>query len=109
MVGEATNWARDLVNEPAGTMTPTALALEAKKMAKDAGLSITVRDRKKIAALKMGMFLGRRQGQRGRAAAGPGELHPQGGRQGSGPTAVPRRQGDHLRLRWPLAQALGRR
>jgi len=58
MVGEATNWARDLVNEPAGTMTPSALALEAKKMAKAAGLSITVGDRKKIAALEMGLFLG---------------------------------------------------
>jgi len=57
-VARATNWARDLVNEPAGTMTPTALALEAKKMAKAAGLSITVGDRKKIASLEMGMFLG---------------------------------------------------
>ena len=57
-VASATNWARDLVNEPAGTMTPTTLAAEAKKMAREAGLSITVGDRKRIAALKMGMFLG---------------------------------------------------
>jgi leucyl aminopeptidase len=55
---EATNWARDLVNEPAGTMTPTILADEAKKMAKEVGLNISIGDRKKIDELKMGMFLG---------------------------------------------------
>jgi leucyl aminopeptidase len=54
----ATNWARDLVNEPAGTMTPTALAEEAKKMAKEVGLNIAIGDRKKIESLKMGLFLG---------------------------------------------------
>ncbi len=57
-IGTATNWARDLVNEPAGTMTPTILADEAKRMAKEAGLAIHVLDRKKIEELKMGMFLG---------------------------------------------------
>ncbi|MEW6432449.1 MAG: leucyl aminopeptidase [Myxococcota bacterium] len=54
----ATNWARDLVNEPAGTMTPTRLADEAKKMAREVGLHIAIGDRKKIEELKMGMFLG---------------------------------------------------
>ncbi|MCC6336016.1 MAG: leucyl aminopeptidase [Myxococcales bacterium] len=54
----ATNWARDLVNEPAGTMTPRVLAEEAKNMAKDVGLHIAIGDRKKIEELKMGMFLG---------------------------------------------------
>jgi leucyl aminopeptidase len=58
LVAESTNWARDLVNEPAGTMTPTILAEEAKKMAKESGLSIFVGDQKKIEELKMGMFLG---------------------------------------------------
>ncbi len=57
-VVDATNWARDLVNEPAGTMTPTILADEAKKMAKEVGLNISIGDRKKIEELKMGMFLG---------------------------------------------------
>jgi leucyl aminopeptidase len=56
-VAEATNWARDLVNEPAGTMTPGILAEEAKRMATTAGLAITVLDRKQIAELKLGMFL----------------------------------------------------
>ncbi len=57
LVAQATNWARDLVNEPAGTMTPTLLANEAKTMAKEVGLHVTVGDRKKIEELKMGMFL----------------------------------------------------
>jgi len=57
-VVDATNWARDLVNEPAGTMTPNILADEAKRMAKDAGLTIEISDQKKIEALKMGLFLG---------------------------------------------------
>lgn len=58
LVGQATNWARDLVNEPPATMTPTILAEQAKIMAKEAGLNIAIGDRKKITELKMGMFLG---------------------------------------------------
>jgi leucyl aminopeptidase len=58
LIAESTNWARDLVNEPAGTMTPTILADAAKAMAKEAGLNISVGERKKIEELKMGMFLG---------------------------------------------------
>lgn len=57
-IADATNWARDLVNEPAGTMTPSILADQAKKMAKESGLHIEVLERKKIEELKMGMFLG---------------------------------------------------
>ena len=58
LVAHATNWARDLVNEPAGTMTPSILADEARTMAKEVGLNIAIHDKKKIAELKMGMFLG---------------------------------------------------
>jgi leucyl aminopeptidase len=61
-VAEATNWAKDLVNEPAGSLTPTALADAAKKMAGEAGLEIEVLGRKDIEKLKMGMFLGVTQG-----------------------------------------------
>jgi leucyl aminopeptidase len=61
-VGEATNWAKDLVNEPAAAMTPGRLADEARRMAKAAGLEITVRGRKEIEKLKMGMFLAVGQG-----------------------------------------------
>lgn len=57
-IAEAANFARDLVNEPAGTMTPTILAEQAKAMAKEAGLQLHVFDRKKIAELNMGLFLG---------------------------------------------------
>ena len=60
----ATNWARDMVNEPAGTMTPTALAEEARKMAKACGLNLSLGDRKKLEELKMGMFIGVTQGSR---------------------------------------------
>ncbi|MBL8910044.1 MAG: leucyl aminopeptidase [Archangium sp.] len=58
LVAHATNWARDLVNEPPATMTPTILADAAKTMAKEVGLNIAIGDRKKITELKMGMFLG---------------------------------------------------
>lgn len=58
LVAEGTNWARDLVNEPPATMTPTILADAAKTMAKEVGLNIAIGDRKKITELKMGMFLG---------------------------------------------------
>jgi leucyl aminopeptidase len=63
-VSAATNWARDLVNEPAGTMTPTHLADEAKRMAKEAGLNLQIGDRKKLEELKMGMFIGVTQGSK---------------------------------------------
>ena len=61
-VADATNWARDLVNEPAGALTPSVLADAAKKMAAEAGLQIEVLGRKEIEKLKMGMFLGVTQG-----------------------------------------------
>ncbi|HXN41094.1 MAG TPA: M17 family peptidase N-terminal domain-containing protein, partial [Myxococcaceae bacterium] len=44
-IAEATNWARDLVNEPAASLTPTRLAEHAQKLAEQAGLEISVGDR----------------------------------------------------------------
>jgi leucyl aminopeptidase len=61
-VAEATNWARDMVNEPAGVMTPTRLAEEARKAADASGLKVSIGGRKQIEKLKMGMFLGVAQG-----------------------------------------------
>ena len=61
-LSSATNWARDLVNEPAGALNPTTLTQEAVAMAKAAGLGIEVLERKDIEKLKMGMFLGVTQG-----------------------------------------------
>ncbi|MBX5481908.1 MAG: leucyl aminopeptidase [Myxococcaceae bacterium] len=60
-VAEAVNWARNLVNEPAGVMTPQQLAAEARSLA-SLGLKVTVRGRKEIEKLRMGMFLGVAQG-----------------------------------------------
>ncbi len=61
-IADATNWARDLVNEPAGVMTPTRLAEEARRAAEAAGLTIDVKGLDGIRELKMGMFLGVTQG-----------------------------------------------
>jgi leucyl aminopeptidase len=61
-IAEATNWARNLVNEPAGVLTPARLADEARKAAETSGLKISVGGRKQIQKLKMGMFLGVAQG-----------------------------------------------
>ncbi len=54
--------ARDLVNEPAGELTPARLASAAQKLAREAGLRIEVLERPQIERLKMGMFLGVAQG-----------------------------------------------
>ncbi len=57
LVGQATNWARNLVNEPPATMTPVLLTEQARLMAKEVGLNVAIHDRKKIEELKMGLFL----------------------------------------------------
>jgi leucyl aminopeptidase len=61
-VAEATNWARDLVNEPPNVVNPERLAEAAKEVAKDVGLKATVGGRREIEQLNMGMFLGVAQG-----------------------------------------------
>jgi leucyl aminopeptidase len=62
IIGEAQNFARDLVNEPSNKLTPRILAEKAEAMAKEAGLAIEVLDEKKIADLKMGALLSVAQG-----------------------------------------------
>jgi leucyl aminopeptidase len=59
VVAAAINHARDLINEPAAVMTPTALAADAQAIAKKhkGSVSVTVLDRKQCEALGMGMFL----------------------------------------------------
>ncbi|HVZ88023.1 MAG TPA: leucyl aminopeptidase [Polyangia bacterium] len=54
--------ARDLVNEPAGVLTPTKIAELASEWAKAAGLSVEVLDRAACAQLGMGLFLAVAQG-----------------------------------------------
>ena len=61
-IGEATNAARRMANEPANRMTPTLLAEAAKVLAKDAGVRIEVLDADRCRALGMGSFLSVAQG-----------------------------------------------
>jgi leucyl aminopeptidase len=58
VLGECTNLARALSNEPSNTLTPRVFADRALALAKDAGLSVEVIDEKRIAELKMGLLLG---------------------------------------------------
>ncbi|MBN1205109.1 MAG: leucyl aminopeptidase [Myxococcaceae bacterium] len=61
-VAEATNWARELVNEPPNVVNPERLAQAAQEVAKEAGLKATIGGRREIERLKMGMFLAVAQG-----------------------------------------------
>jgi leucyl aminopeptidase len=61
-IGEATNAARRMANEPANRMTPTLLAETAKDLAKEAGVRIEVLDADRCRALGMGSFLSVAQG-----------------------------------------------
>ena len=54
--------ARDLVNEPAGTLTPTVLGNRAKALSRKYGFKCTVMTPDRIRKLKMGAFLGVAQG-----------------------------------------------
>ena len=54
--------ARDLVNEPAGVLTPTRLAALASEWAEQAGLTVEILDRAACAALGMGLYLAVSQG-----------------------------------------------
>jgi leucyl aminopeptidase len=61
-IAEATAMARDLVNEPAGRITPKALAARARDVARDYGLQVEVLGREQIRKLDMNLFLGVAQG-----------------------------------------------
>ncbi len=62
IIAEATNLARDMVNEPANYMTPSHMAETATKLAKSHGLEVSVLEREQIAELGMGALLGVAQG-----------------------------------------------
>jgi leucyl aminopeptidase len=63
VVAQAVNHARDLINEPAAVVTPSALAADAQAIGKKhKSLAVTVLDSKKCAELGMGMFLAVGQG-----------------------------------------------
>ena len=62
VIGDAQNFARDLINEPSNKLTPKILAEKAEAMARQAGLSVDVLDERRIADLKMGALLSVAQG-----------------------------------------------
>lgn len=66
VIVDAVNWARDLVNTPAGDMVPATLAAEAQKMAKAAGITCKVWNETQ---LKTGGF-------NGMLAVGQGSANP---------------------------------
>jgi leucyl aminopeptidase len=58
ILGEYSNVARELSNEPGNNLTPRVFADRATQIAKAAGLEIEVFDEHKITELRMGMLLG---------------------------------------------------
>ncbi|MCD4760643.1 leucyl aminopeptidase [bacterium] len=63
LMAQGTVQARDLINEPAGKMTPSLLAEEAIAIAKgNKNVSVKILDKEKITKLKMGAFLSIAQG-----------------------------------------------
>jgi leucyl aminopeptidase len=64
IIAEATNLARDMVNEPANFMTPTDMAKMATELANTHGLEITVLDTEQMKSMGMGGLLGVAQGSR---------------------------------------------
>ena len=64
VLAEATNLARDMVNEPANYMTPTHMAEMATKLAGTYRLEISVLEQEQMQELGMGALLGVAQGSR---------------------------------------------
>ena len=64
VLAEATNQARDMVNEPANYMTPSNMAETAIKLAETYGLEASVLEREQMQELGMGALLGVAQGSR---------------------------------------------
>lgn len=61
-MAEAAMLARDLVNEPANAMTPTAMAEAARQVAEECGLGFEALDHADMKAMGMGAFIGVAQG-----------------------------------------------
>lgn len=64
VLAEATNLARDMVNEPANYMTPSHMAETAVKLAEVYGLEISILEREQMRQQGMGALLGVAQGSR---------------------------------------------
>ena len=61
-IAEAVCWARDLENEPGGSLTPSELAKQAAAVGGRAGFEVTVWDEKEIRKQKLGGLLGVNRG-----------------------------------------------
>ncbi|MDH3705205.1 MAG: leucyl aminopeptidase [Acidimicrobiia bacterium] len=64
LIGQAVAWARDLVNEPGGSLTPPEFARRAGRMARRVGLKTKIMDEKAIEAAKLGGLLGVNRGSK---------------------------------------------
>src|SRR6478672_3190893 len=58
LLGECSNLARGLTNEPGNALTPREFAVRAGTIASEGGVSVEILDEHQIAALKMGLLLG---------------------------------------------------
>jgi leucyl aminopeptidase len=58
ILGECSNLARGLANEPGNTLTPTEFAKRAAALAREGGATVEILDEKQIADLGMGLLLG---------------------------------------------------
>ena len=58
VLGESSNMARDLCNEPANILTPSVFAERGAAIARDAGLAVEILDEDEIERLNMGLLLG---------------------------------------------------
>ena len=58
VLGESSNLARELCNEPSNILTPTVFAERGAAIARSAGLSVEVLDEEEIERLQMGLLLG---------------------------------------------------
>jgi leucyl aminopeptidase len=62
IIAEATNFGREVINEPSNVMTPTELARRAEMVAHEFGMGIDVLDEARMKELGMGALLGVAQG-----------------------------------------------
>jgi leucyl aminopeptidase len=58
ILGESSNIARELCNEPSNILTPSVFAERAAMIGRDAGLAVEILDEDEIARLGMGLLLG---------------------------------------------------
>ena len=68
ILGESSNLARELCNEPANILTPSVFAERGAAIARDAGLTVEILDEDEIERLHMGLLARRLARQRGAAA-----------------------------------------